>query len=115
MSQNLISIEDFEKLDLRVGLVLSAEKIEGTKLLRLIVDLGQEKRQIITGLAEYYSHEALVGKRVIVISNLKPKKIRGFESQGMILAAGCKEDEEKGIKPRIVTIDGEVPPGTKVC
>ncbi|MCY0859013.1 MAG: methionine--tRNA ligase subunit beta [Sulfolobaceae archaeon] len=115
MEQGLINIDDFYKIDLRVGLVLSVERIEGTKLLKLIVDLGQEKRQIITGLADYYTPESLVGKRIIVVTNLKPKKIRGFESQGMLLAAGCKEDEEKGIKPRIVTVDGEVPPGTRVC
>ena len=110
-----ITIDDFAKVDLRVGIVKKAEHIEGTKLLRLEVDLGNETRQIISGIAEYYKPEELVGKRVIVVANLKPKKIRGYESQGMILAAGCKEDEEKGIKPRILTVDGEVPAGTKVC
>jgi len=110
-----ITIDDFAKIDLRVGIVKSAERIEGTKLLKLIIDLGNETRQIISGIAEFYMPEELVGKRVIVVTNLKPKKIRGFESQGMILAAGCKEDEEKGIKPRILTVDGEVPAGTKVC
>lgn len=110
-----ITIDDFAKLDLRVGIVKSAEHIEGTRLLKLMVDLGTETRQIISGIAEFYKPEELVGKRVILIANLKPRKIRGFESQGMILAAGCKEDEEKGIKPRIITVDGEVPAGTKVC
>ena len=110
-----ITIDDFAKIDLRVGIVKSAERIEGTKLLKLIVDLGNETRQIISGIAEFYAPEELAGKKVIVVANLKPKKIRGFESQGMILAAGCKEDEEKGIKPRILTVDGEVPAGTKVC
>jgi tRNA-binding protein len=110
-----ISIEDFQKIDIRVGLVKSAEKIQGTKLLKLIVDIGNGERQIIAGLGEYYKPEELINKRVIVIVNLKPKKIRGYESQGMILAGGCKEDEGKGIKPRILTVDGEVPPGTKVC
>ncbi|MEJ2775240.1 methionine--tRNA ligase subunit beta [Sulfolobaceae archaeon RB850M] len=110
-----ISIDEFAKVDLRVGIVKSAERIEGTKLLKLMVDLGNETRQIISGIAEYYKPEDLVGKRVIVVANLQSKKIRGFESKGMILAAGCKEDEEKGIKPRILTVDGEVPAGTKVC
>ena len=110
-----ITIDDFAKIDLRVGIVKSAERIEGTRLLKLIVDLGNELRQIISGIAEFYTPEELIGKRVIVVTNLKPKKIRGFESQGMILAAGCKEDEEKGIKPRILTVDGEVPAGIKVC
>lgn len=110
-----ITIDDFAKVDLRVGVIKSAERIEGTKLLKLQIDLGIETRQIISGIAEFYTPEELVGKKVIVIVNLKPRKIRGFDSQGMILAAGCKEDEEKGIKPRILTVDGEVPAGTKVC
>ncbi|MEM3515945.1 MAG: methionine--tRNA ligase subunit beta [Saccharolobus sp.] len=110
-----ITIDDFSKVDLRVGIVKQAERIEGTRLLRLIVDLGSEQRQIIAGLGEYYSPEELVNKRIIVIANLKPRVIRGFESQGMLLAAGCKDDEAKGIKPRILTVDGEIPPGTKIC
>jgi tRNA-binding protein len=111
-----ISIDDFSKVELKVGLIKSAERIEGTRLLKLIVDLGSEERQIISGIAEYYSPEQLIGKKVIVVANLKPKMIRGFESQGMILAAGCKEEEEdKGIKPTLLTVDGDVPPGTRVC
>ncbi|MEM0132043.1 MAG: methionine--tRNA ligase subunit beta [Saccharolobus sp.] len=110
-----ITIDDFSKVDLRVGIVKQAERIEGTRLLRLIVDLGSEQRQIIAGLGEYYSPEELVNKRIIVIANLKPRIIRGFESQGMLLAAGCKDDEAKGIKPKILTVDGEIPPGTKIC
>ena len=110
-----ISIDDFSKVELKVGLIKSAERIEGTRLLKLIVDLGSEERQIISGIAEYYSPEQLIGKKVIVVANLKPKMIRGFESQGMILAAGCKGDEDKGIKPTLLTVDGDVPPGTRVC
>jgi len=110
-----ISIDDFSKVELKVGLIKSAERIEGTRLLKLIVDLGSEERQIISGIAEYYSPEQLIGKKVIVVANLKPKMIRGFESQGMILAAGCKEDEDKGIKPTLLTVDGDVPAGTRVC
>jgi tRNA-binding protein len=110
-----ISIDDFSKVELKVGLIKSAERIEGTRLLKLIVNLGSEERQIISGIAEYYSPEQLIGKKVIVVANLKPKMIRGFESQGMILAAGCKEDEDKGIKPTLLTVDGDVPPGTRVC
>ncbi|ACP35620.1 methionyl-tRNA synthetase, beta subunit [Sulfolobus islandicus Y.G.57.14] len=110
-----ITIDDFAKLDLRVGIVRQAERIEGTRLLKLMVDLGSEQRQIIAGLGEYYTPDELLNKRIIIIVNLKPRVIRGFESQGMLLAAGCKEDEAKGIKPRIITVDGEVPPGTKIC
>ena len=106
-----VSIEDFQKLDIRVGVVKSAERIEGTKLLRLIVDLGGQERQIISGIAPWYSPEQMVGRKVIVLANLKPKKIRGFESQGMILAAGCEE----GQRPFVLTVDGEPPAGSKVC
>jgi tRNA-binding protein len=110
-----ITIDDFAKVEMKVGVVKKAERIEGTKLLRLIIDVGGEERQIISGIAEYYTQEQILNKRVIVITNLKPRVIRGYESQGMILAAGCKEDEEKGIKPSLLTTDSEVPPGTKVC
>lgn len=110
-----ITIDDFSKIELKVGIVKQAERIEGTRLLRLIVDLGNEQRQIISGIAEYYTPESLINKKVIVITNLKPRVIRGYESQGMILAAGCKEDEQKGIKPSLLTVDGDVPAGTRIC
>ncbi len=106
-----ITIEDFQKLDIRIGVVKSAERIEGTKLLKLIIDLGGQERQIISGIAPWYSPEQLIGKRVVVLANLKPKKIRGYESQGMILAAGCEE----GQRPFVLTVDGEAPAGSKVC
>jgi methionyl-tRNA synthetase len=84
-----INYEDFEKLDLRVGKVLEAEKVpKADKLLKLTVDLGFEKRTILSGIAEYYKPEELVGKLVTVVANLAPRKIRGIESQGMLLMAG---------------------------
>ena len=84
-----INYEDFEKLDLRVGKVLAAEKVpKADKLLKLTVDLGFEKRTILSGIAEYYKPEELVGKLVTVVANLAPRKIRGIESQGMLLMAG---------------------------
>lgn len=84
-----INYEDFEKLDLRVGKILEAEKVpKADKLLKLIVDLGFEKRTILSGIAEYYQPEELVGKLVTVVANLAPRKIRGIESQGMLLMAG---------------------------
>ncbi|WP_432417908.1 methionine--tRNA ligase subunit beta [Acidianus brierleyi] len=110
-----ITIDDFAKIEMKVGIVKKAERIEGTKLLRLIIDVGGEDRQIISGIAEYYTPEQMINKKVIVLTNLKPKMIRGYESQGMILAAGCKEDEEKGIKPSLLTPDSEVPSGTRIC
>ncbi|MGC9148361.1 MAG: methionine--tRNA ligase [Sulfolobales archaeon] len=112
--QEEIDIEFFRKIDLRVGLVKFAERIEGTSLLRLIVDLGElGERQIIAGVANWYDPKELVGKRVVVVANLKPKRIRGYISQGMILAAGC---EEGGI-PSILYPDPkiETKPGSKIC
>jgi methionyl-tRNA synthetase len=83
-----ISIDDFAKLDLRTAIVTAAEKVEKTeKLLKLTVDLGTEQRTIVSGIAQFYSPEDMVGRTVILIANLKPAKIRGIESHGMLLAA----------------------------
>lgn len=109
--KNYISIDEFARIELRVGKVVEAEKIPGTRLLKLIVDLGGEKRQIISGIAEYYTPEDMIGKKVVVVANLKPKKIRGYLSEGMILAAGC----DKGQRPVLVTVGDEAEPGWRVC
>ena len=86
--KELIDIADFAKVELRVAQILQAEKVEGAdKLLKLQVDLGSEKRQIVAGIALAYSAEELIGKKVVVVVNLKPAKIRGVESNGMLLAA----------------------------
>jgi len=106
-----ISIDDFACIDLRVGVVREAERIPGTRLLRLMVDLGGEVRQIVSGIARWYKPEDLVGKRVVVVANLKPKVIRGYVSQGMILAAGC----EKGQRPYLVTVEEGAEPGWRIC
>jgi tRNA-binding protein len=107
-----ISIDEFSRIDLRVGVVKNASRVEGTSLLRLIVDLGpMGERQIIAGIGKWYEPDKLVGKRVVVVANLKPKTIRGYISEGMILAAGCGKDE----RPFILTIDGEPSPGSKIC
>lgn len=83
-----ISIEDFAKLDLRTAVVIAAEKVEKTdKLLKLTVDLGTEQRNIVSGISQFYSPEDMIGRTVILIANLKPAKIRGIESHGMLLAA----------------------------
>lgn len=85
---NKINIEDLQKIDLRVGTIISAEKIEGSeKLLKLEVDIGSEKRQILSGIANFYNAEDLIGKQIIVVANLEPRKMMGLESQGMLLAA----------------------------
>jgi len=108
----LIDISEFARVDLRVGIVKHAERVPGSKkLIRLVVNLGSEERQVIAGLAEFYEPSTLVGKYVIVVANLKPKRMMGLESQGMILAAGCGPNE----KPVILTTLEPVPPGTKVC
>lgn len=87
--ENMITIEDFAKLDLRIGQILEAEEIpRSKKLLKLIVDIGDEKRQIVAGIKGHYAPEELVGKKVVVLCNLKPAKLCGVESQGMILAGG---------------------------
>jgi methionyl-tRNA synthetase len=105
----LLSIDDFMKIDLRVALVLTAERVAGAdKLLRLEVDLGTEKRQIVAGIAKAYAPEQLIGKRIVVVANLKPAKLRGIESQGMLLAG------DAGGRPIVATFEEDVPPGTRV-
>lgn len=107
----MITIDDFSKVELKVGTVLSAEEVEGSeKLLKLEVDLGEEKhRQILAGVKQYYKPEDLVGKQVIVVANLEPRMMMGLESQGMILAAS---DEKNG--PIFLTVPKEVTLGTKI-
>lgn len=108
-SLDYITIEDFAKVDLRVGKVLAAEKVEkADKLLKLQIDLGQERRQVVSGIAQHYAPEDLVGKNVILVANLKPAKLRGIESAGMILAA----TDQNGLV--LATLDGEITPGSKV-
>ena len=105
-----ITYDDFDKLDLRVGKVLEAEKVpKADKLLKLIVDLGFEKRTILSGIAEYYQPEELVGKLVTVVANLAPRKIRGIESQGMLLMAGNDFGKLYSVGP-----DKDIEPGSVV-
>jgi methionine--tRNA ligase beta chain len=114
MEEGIISIEDFKKVKLKVGKVLKAERVPGSqKLLRLEVDLGTEKRQVVAGLAKWYSPEEFIGKYVIVVSNLKPKRLMGIESQGMILAT-CKEEGSKR-RPVLLTVEEAVTPGADIC
>lgn len=105
----LISIEDFARIDLRVARVLEAEKVEGAdKLLKLKLEMGSEIRQVVSGIAKYYQPETLAGKYVILVANLKPVKLRGIESQGMILAAS----DDKSLA--LATLDGFMESGAKV-
>jgi methionyl-tRNA synthetase len=108
-ADGLIAYDDFAKVQLKTAKVLEAAKVEGAdKLLRLQIDVGGEKRQIVAGIAQSYAPEALVGKTVVVVANLKPAKIRGIESNGMLLAASS------GGRLTVVTVEGDVPPGSGV-
>jgi methionyl-tRNA synthetase len=104
-----ITIEDFAKIDLRVARVVEAATIEGAdRLLRLVVDLGGETRQLVAGIKRTYSPESLVGKHIIVVANLKPAELRGVQSRGMLLAASTDDG------PIVATFEKEVAPGSKV-
>jgi methionyl-tRNA synthetase len=88
-----ITIDDFAKIELRVAQVKVAERVKGAdKLLRLEVDLGYEQRQILAGIAKAYDPEKLVGRKIVIVANLAPRKLRGLESNGMLLAASLGED-----------------------
>jgi methionyl-tRNA synthetase len=106
-----IAIDDFVKIDLRVAQIVVAERIpKADKLLRLEVDLGYEKRQILSGIAEWYTPEELVGRRIVVIANLAPRKMRGLESHGMLLAASHGENG----KPVLATFGEEIALGSRL-
>ena len=105
-----ISIDDFLKVKLRVGRVLEAERVEGAdRLLRLQISLGDERRQLVAGVAERYQPEELVGRKIIVVANLKPARIRGVQSEGMLLAA-----EDTDGSPVLATFAEPVEPGSRV-
>ena len=109
---SFIDITDFTKVDLRVGEVLTAERIpKADKLLLLTVDIGEEKpRQILAGIAQYYTPEQLVGRKIVVVANLKPRKLRGYESQGMVVAASIGAEG----RPVIATFTEDVPNGARL-
>lgn len=104
-----VTIEDFAKIDLRVAEVLTCEKVEKTeKLLKLEVKIGEEVRTIVSGIAKHYTPEEMVGKKVIVVANLKPAKLRGILSRGMLLAASNEDTLE------VLTVEKELPTGSRV-
>jgi methionine--tRNA ligase beta chain len=104
-----MTIDEFQKMDLRVGKILAAERVEGSeKLLKLSIDIG-ESRQIISGIARSYAPEDLVGRKVVVIANLDPRMMMGLESQGMVLAAHGENGE-----PIVLTVDEKALPGAKI-
>lgn len=109
MMSDIIKFSEFEALDLRIAEIKGAEKIEGTdKLIKLLVDTGGDMRHLVAGIGNVYKPEELIGKKIVVLLNLEPKKIRGVESRGMLLAA-----DHDG-KPVLLTVDSDVPPGCVV-
>jgi methionine--tRNA ligase beta chain len=108
----LVTIDHFKKLDLRVAKIVAAERVEGTdRLLKLSIDVGSEQRTIVSGIANFRAPEDLVGRSIVVVANLEPARIRGIESQGMLLAAGGRAEGEEF---SLLAPDREVPPGTAV-
>jgi methionyl-tRNA synthetase len=105
----LITIDDFFKAQLKTAEILEAKKVEGAdKLLLLQIAIGEDKRQIVAGIAQFYSPEDIIGKKIIIVANLKPAKIRGIESQGMLLAAKNKKNLT------LVTLSDDTPSGLSV-
>lgn len=105
----MINFDDFNKLEIKIGTILEAEKIEGAdKLLKLLIDLGEEKRTIVAGIAESYRPKSIIGKQVPILTNLEPRTIRGVESNGMILAAVI---DEKAVLLKPIK---KIPNGTKI-
>jgi len=108
-----VSLEDFEKLDLRVGEIVSARPVSGSeKLMKLEIDLGTERRLVLSGMRPDYTPEAVVGMQVVVLCNLEPRKMMGIISQGMILDAGYRE----GVRPpALLTVSHKVPNGVRIA
>jgi methionine--tRNA ligase beta chain len=105
----MITFDDFDKIEMKIGKVLSAEKVEGTdKLLKMEIDFGSEKREIVAGIAEYIQPTHLLGKGLPFVVNLEPRTIRGIESRGMILAVDIND------KPVLLCPEEDVPPGSIV-
>jgi len=107
LEDSRIGIDDFAKIQMRVGQIVEAEKIEGSrKLMRMKVDLGTEVRQVVGGIAEAYDAASLLNRKVVIVANLKPVKLMGVESNGMVVAASI------GGKPVLATFTEDVPNGT---
>lgn len=105
-----ITLDDFVRVEILVGEIVAAEPVPKTdKLLKLVVDLGVEKRQVVAGLAEHYQPEEITGKKTLFVANLKPVKIRGILSEGMVLAATSPAGEVL-----LTAVDGDLPAGSKI-
>jgi methionyl-tRNA synthetase len=105
-----IGIDEFAKIDLRVAKILAAEKVKGSrKLIKMQIDVGVEQRTIVAGIAEAYEPESLVGRSVVIVANLKPAKLMGIESNGMVLAAS-----PDGGLPALLGFENPPPPGSRI-
>ena len=106
---NMITVDDFKKIELKVAKILEAERVEGSdKLIKMQLSLGEEERQVIGGIGKAYEPEQLIGREIIIVANLEPRSLMGLESQGMLLAAS----DENGIA--LLAPDKEVLPGSKI-
>lgn len=104
-----ISMDEFLRVDMRVGQVLEAERVSGSrKLVKMLVDIGDERRQVVAGIGDRYAPESLINKKLIVVANLEPKKLMGVESNGMIVAASANEGAV------LATFVEDVPNGAKL-
>jgi len=111
MTEGIAEFSDWEKLDLRVAKIIKVEEIESAdKLYKLTLDIGNEKRIVCAGIKEYYSKKELKGKKIILLANLAPRKLKGIESQGMILAA-VNEDENEIV---LISPESDIEVGSKV-
>ncbi len=109
-----ICIDDFKNVELKIGQIEKAEDIEGaSKLYKLVVDLGDEKRQLVAGIKNYYGKEELIGKKVVIAANLEPKEIRGVLSHGMVLAVNW-HDIDGSTKLSLLTVDRVTPNGGRI-
>jgi methionyl-tRNA synthetase len=109
-TNNVVTYDEFAKVELKVAQIITAQRVpKSDKLLQLMVDVGEQSpRQLLAGIAEHYAPESLVGKKVVVVANLKPRKMMGLESNGMVLAASGDK------KLFVLTVDGDLPPGSRV-
>lgn len=106
-----ITFDEFMKTDLRVALILECEDIPGAdKLYALTIDMGDEKRQIVAGIKQYYTKEELVGRKIAVVANLEPRKVRGILSHGMLLAASSADKASVVL----LSLDRDIPPGSRI-
>ena len=109
-SDNQISIDEFMRIDLRAAKIIAAEKVPNSrKLIKMTVDVGAEQRTLVAGIAESYDAESLVGRSVVIVANLRPARLMGIESKGMVLAGS-----PEGGPPVLVGFDAPPPPGTRV-